>query len=191
MAIAIPVLATYNVVQAKLTYPLSHCRWTDYAAPTSVNLDGGGMTRANLHRIGKILLGITCFALSGCQSPMRTEAASAGAGTPSPGSISGSPPRFSADGPDADEYGALLGYPVKAVNRPRFWVGTFSHQDQLLEGRLIRRADTPSRLARASVEPALSYTYDGQKRTIDDYLARNPTTGLVIARGDTILVERY
>ena len=191
MAIAIPVLATYSVVQAELTYPLSHCRWTDYAAPTSVNLDGGGMTRANLHRIGKILFGIVCFALSGCQSPMRTEAASAGAGTPSPGSISGSAPRFSADGPDADEYGARLGYPVKAINRPRYFVGIFSHHDQLLEGRLIRRADTPSRLARASVEPALTYMYDGQKRTIDDYLARNPTTGLLVARGDTILVERY
>jgi CubicO group peptidase (beta-lactamase class C family) len=149
------------------------------------------MTNANLRRIGKILFGIIWFALSGCQLPMRTEAASAGA-APSPGSIStGSVPRFSADGPDADEYGARLDYPVKAVNRPRFWVGIFSHQDQLLEGRLIRRADTPSRLARASAEPALSYMYDGQKRTIDDYLARNPTTGLLIARGDTILVERY
>ena len=146
------------------------------------------MTRANLHCIGKILFGIVCFALSGCQSPMPTEAASAGAGTPSPGSISGSAPRFSADGPDADEYGARLGYPVKAINRPRYFVGIFSHYDQLLEGRLIRRADTPSRLARASVEPAFSYMYDGQKRTLDDYLARNPTTGLLIARGDTILV---
>ena len=62
---------------------------------------------------------------------------------------------------------------------------------KLLEGRLIRRADTPSRLARASAEPALSYEYDGQKRTLDDYLARNPATGLLVARGDTILVERY
>src|ERR1700710_2342543 len=39
MAIAIPVLSTYSVVQAEPTCPLSHCRWTDYAAPTSVNLD--------------------------------------------------------------------------------------------------------------------------------------------------------
>ena len=78
MAIAIPVLATHSVVQAELSYPLSNCRWKDYAAPTSVNLDGGGMTRANLHRIGKTVFGIVCFALSGCQSPMRTEAATAG-----------------------------------------------------------------------------------------------------------------
>ena len=27
--------------------------------------------------------------------------------------------------------------------------------------------------------------------TVDDYLARNPATGLLIARGDTIFVERY
>ena len=70
-------------------------------------------------------------------------------------------------------------------------VGSFSHLDQLLESRLIRRADAPWRLARAPVEPALSYRYDGQKRTLDDFAARNPTTGLLVARGDTILVERY
>jgi len=27
--------------------------------------------------------------------------------------------------------------------------------------------------------------------TLDDYLARSPATGLLIARGNTILVERY
>ena len=32
---------------------------------------------------------------------------------------------------------------------------------------------------------------EGDTRTLDDYLAGNPTTGLLIARGDTILVERY
>ena len=140
------------------------------------------MKRVNVHCIGKILLGIVSFALAGCQSASRTEAAGASAAAS---------PRFASDGPNADEYGALLGYPFAAINRPRFFVGTFSHQDQLLEGRLIRRADTPSRLARAPVEPVLFYRYDGQNRTLDDYLARNPTTGLLIARGDTILVERY
>ena len=35
------------------------------------------------------------------------------------------------------------------------------------------------------------YEYQGQTFTLDDYLARNPATGLLVARGDTILVERY
>ena len=37
----------------------------------------------------------------------------------------------------------------------------------------------------------LRYEYEGESRTLDDYLARNPATGLLIAQGDTILVERY
>ena len=55
----------------------------------------------------------------------------------------------------------------------------------------MRRATTSSPLARAASEPAVRYEYQGQTFTVDDYLARNPTTGLLIARGDTILIERY
>ncbi len=140
---------------------------------------------------GWLILSVLIVTL-GCASPMRPDENRAAVTGPSPAESSrNSVPHFAVGGPNAQEYGANEGYPVKAINRPRFFVGIFSHYDQLLEGRLIRRADTPSRLARASVEPALSYMYDGQKRTIDDYLARNPTTGLLIARGDTILVERY
>ena len=32
---------------------------------------------------------------------------------------------------------------------------------------------------------------DGQTYSLDDYLARHPATGFLIARGSTILVERY
>jgi CubicO group peptidase (beta-lactamase class C family) len=94
-------------------------------------------------------------------------------------------------GPNAQEYGSSEDYPVKAINRLRFFVGTFSHYDQLLEGRMIRRAASPSRLLRAPTEPVLRYEYQAEPRSLDDYLARNPATGLLIARGDTILVERY
>jgi CubicO group peptidase (beta-lactamase class C family) len=56
---------------------------------------------------------------------------------------------------------------------------------------VVRRAATPWRLTRAAAEPALRYTYQGQTLTLDDYLARNPATGLLIARDDRIMVERY
>jgi CubicO group peptidase (beta-lactamase class C family) len=125
---------------------------------------------------------LVACALVGCQAPPSVATAAAPAGAS---------PRFTAGGPNADEYGAQQGYPVAAIDRPRFYVGSFSHQDQLLESRPIRRADTPWRLNRAAVEPTFSYRYDGQDLTLDDYLKRNPTTGLLIARGDTILVERY
>lgn len=131
-------------------------------------------------------------ALSGCQAPTRAGAQGAEAmRSPSTGTAAPSSPRFAAGGPHAEEYGQALGYPVAAVHRPRFFVGAFSHNDQLWETRPIRRAEAPSRLTRATVEPAIVYRYEGQTRTLDDYLARNAATGLLIARGDTILVERY
>ncbi len=100
-------------------------------------------------------------------------------------------PRFAAGGPDADEYGVREGYPVKPIYHARFFVGAFSHYDQIFEGRTVRRAAVPSRLGRAATEPILRYEYQGKTLTLDDYLARDAATGLLIARGDTILVERY
>ena len=55
----------------------------------------------------------------------------------------------------------------------------------------MRRATMPSPLARAPSEPAVRYEYQGRTFTLDDYLARNPATGLLVARDDTILIERY
>ena len=100
-------------------------------------------------------------------------------------------PRYAAEGPDAEAYGAGVGYPTAAINRARFFVGTFSHYDQIFEGRRVARAAGPWRLPRAPAEPLVRYEHDGKTLTLDDYLARQPVTGLLIARDDTILVERY
>jgi CubicO group peptidase (beta-lactamase class C family) len=45
-------------------------------------------------------------------------------------------------------------------------------------------------LKRAS-EPTLRYTFQSQPGGVDEFLARNRTTGLLILKGDTVLVERY
>ena len=66
--------------------------------------------------------------------------------------------------------------------------GLHSHLDEIFRGRLIHKASTPSRLVRVA-EPRI--TYRGLDLTVDDYLSRYPTTGLLVARGETILVERY
>ena len=100
-------------------------------------------------------------------------------------------PRFASGGPDAEAYGAREGYPVRGIYRARFFVGAFSHHDEVFEGRLVRRAAAASPLARAPVEPAIRYEHGGRTSGIDDYLARNPATGLLIARDGVILVERY
>jgi CubicO group peptidase (beta-lactamase class C family) len=153
------------------------------------------------HRLLRIFvesLAVVCVLaamLVGCASPTAIGARD----TIGPRSSSAEPsaasgPRFAQGGPDAEEYGANAGYPVgdrTTCPQPAFRVGCHSHFDQVYEGRLVRRATTPSPLARTASEPPIRYEYEGQTFTLNDYLARNPATGLLVARGDTILVERY
>ena len=150
---------------------------------------------------GESLVGVCVLAavLAGCASPEATgprDAISSGSSAAEPSAAAG--PRFGQGGPDAEDYGASVA--IRSANARRviavrgalaFFVGCHSHFDQVYEGRLVRRATTPSPLARAASEPAIRYEYEGQTFSLDDYLARNPTTGVLVARGDTILIERY
>ena len=103
-------------------------------------------------------------------------------------------PRFAPGGPDADEYGIDDGFPTgdrTTFFSTPFLVGSHSELDRIFESRLVRAGDTPSRLARAPSEPVVQYYFQGAAADLDLYLLRNPTTGLLVARDDTILVERY
>lgn len=103
-------------------------------------------------------------------------------------------PVFARGGPDATGYGEALGYPT-APPSPRlkqmFMVGDYSRFDRLLPSHRIQRPAAASALRRAPQELALTYTYRGATYSLADYLNRNPATGLLIARGDTILFEHY
>ena len=129
-----------------------------------------------------VLLG--CVAA--CTSPAPTP--------PDTGAAAAEPrPRFAAGGPAAEEFGAGLGYPLG--DRATFFrigslVGSHSHLDEIFPFRLVHRAPAPSQLVRVA-EPRITWEFQGLELTLDDYLARTPTTGLLIARGDTILVEGY
>ena len=133
--------------------------------------------------------------VAGCTSPSATgprDGIASGSSSAEPSAPSA--PRFVAGGPDSEDYGASQGYPIgdrSTFFRIPFLVGSQSHLDQIFEGRVIRRAPAPSRLARVNSDPTLRYEFEGETRTLDDYLARNPATGLLVARGETILIERY
>ena len=104
-------------------------------------------------------------------------------------------PTFRADGPNAEAYGAAEGYPVWTPQAGRtplpFMVGTFSHYERFLPARAVAKPEAPSELRRAEQDLVSTYTYDGARHTLADYLDRNPVTGLLIAKGDTILFEHY
>ena len=150
--------------------------------------------RTDRHRlrgsVGTWLLTACVLSFASCASPSTSGRGDTGASGPS----ASSGPRFAAGGPDAEEYGATQGYPIgdrSTFFQIPFLVGSHSHLDEVFEGRVVRRAATPSRLGRAASEPTISYEYDGQTYTVDDYFAHHPATGLLIARDETILVERY
>jgi CubicO group peptidase (beta-lactamase class C family) len=105
-------------------------------------------------------------------------------------------PVFSDTGFDAEAYGASRGYPVPSTElRPgslhEFMVGFYSHYDKVVPTRTVSRPATAVALKRAPEEVVPVYHYDGRQKTIGDYLESQPVTGLLIARGDTILLEHY
>ncbi|WFU44801.1 serine hydrolase [Bradyrhizobium sp. CB82] len=107
----------------------------------------------------------------------------------------GAGPRFRADGPNADEFGQKEGYPsckgIEYVDQARCRVGALSRYDTLFPAHTITAPKQSVPLARAASEPVIRYGFAGLELTLDDYLNRQPVTGLLIARDNTILVERY
>jgi CubicO group peptidase (beta-lactamase class C family) len=104
----------------------------------------------------------------------------------------GAVPVFSATGPDAADYGENQGYPVGSpLLRQQYMVGNYTHFDSLHPSHLVAKAERSSTLDLAPAELHVTYRYRGQALTIYDYLARNPATGLLIARDNTILFEHY
>ena len=103
-------------------------------------------------------------------------------------------PVFSDTGPDAAAYGTAQNYPARrggALLPQLFMVGTYSRYDTLYPYHLVAKPTAASPLRRAPEELTLSYRYRGASYTLDNYLDRNPATGLLIARDDTILFEHY
>jgi CubicO group peptidase (beta-lactamase class C family) len=107
--------------------------------------------------------------------------------------------RFNPGGPDLERYTNSAGQYPRATAatwwQPAYSVDGFSRLDDIFSARPVPRAQTPSPWRRAAVEPAVRYAVPpmrgGGSQTIDGYLARNPATGLLVAVGDTIHVERY
>ena len=96
--------------------------------------------------------------------------------------------------PDEEALGKAEDYPVCPRSpqwETRCLVGSMSHYDQVFPARTVAAGTKTRPLMRSETEPAIRYMYQSQSSGLADYLARNRTTGLLILKGDTILVERY
>ncbi len=100
-------------------------------------------------------------------------------------------------GPDADLLGRGAGYPVAPnqglVTAPAFQVGSWSAYDKVPGTRSawVARSTQPHTLPRAPQEVAIRYRFQGQDFSVDDYLARSRTTGLLVMKDGVIVLERY
>jgi CubicO group peptidase (beta-lactamase class C family) len=100
---------------------------------------------------------------------------------------------FSNTGPNAAVYGAAEGFRVgtrETASQVGNLVGTYSHFGELFPARPVPRATTPWLFKRAP-EPTITYSFNSDRLSIENYLSRNPTTGLLISKDDTILFEHY
>ena len=99
--------------------------------------------------------------------------------------------------PDEEILGKKEGYPVCSIRQVmrggqlQCLVGTYSHFDQAVPARRVAKAAEPRALKRAAAEPQVRYSGNVASGGVDDFLAKNRNTGLLVMRGDTILVERY
>jgi CubicO group peptidase (beta-lactamase class C family) len=87
--------------------------------------------------------------------------------------------------PDESLLGKAEGYPVCKLEfapfETRCLVGNLSHFDEIAPARKVAKGPTTHPLARA----------EQKSSTVETFLARNRNTGLLVLKGDTILVERY
>jgi CubicO group peptidase (beta-lactamase class C family) len=97
--------------------------------------------------------------------------------------------------PDEAALGRAQGYPVCKLGPSAFeercLVGNLSCFDEIAPSHPVAKGPAVHALKRAAHEPKLLYRSERQVGTIDTFLAGNRDTGLLILRGDTILVERY
>jgi CubicO group peptidase (beta-lactamase class C family) len=100
-----------------------------------------------------------------------------------------------ASAPDEEQLGKSAGYPVGTRETwffdERVRVGSFSQLDRLLPHYTLKKAANPLPLITATVGARIEYRFEGRTLTIDDFLAHQRITGLLIIKDGRMLVERY
>jgi CubicO group peptidase (beta-lactamase class C family) len=97
--------------------------------------------------------------------------------------------------PDEERLGKAAGYPI-GTRSSWFYdesvrVGSFSNLDKLLPHYTLEKAASPLPLPAAADIPKFEYRFEDRTYTLDDFLARQRITGLLVIKDGQILLERY
>jgi CubicO group peptidase (beta-lactamase class C family) len=99
--------------------------------------------------------------------------------------------------PDEDGLGKAEGYPHQRLAPDfsllidKYKIGNFTSMDQIFWPREIASAAPARTLSKASEAFAVRYEYGGRTFTIEDILARQRITGLLILKDESIVYEAY
>jgi CubicO group peptidase (beta-lactamase class C family) len=99
--------------------------------------------------------------------------------------------------PDEEALGKADGYPYArfgpsfSLFNERYRIGTFTHMEEIFWPRTIAASASPRVLRRAENELQVTYPFEGRTLTVDDLLGRQRIMGLLVLKGDTIVLERY
>jgi CubicO group peptidase (beta-lactamase class C family) len=105
--------------------------------------------------------------------------------------------RTVAAAPDEAELGKSDGYPIQRLGpefsmmNERFKVGTFSNMEKVFSFRTVQTSSTPFELPTTEGLQSLTYPFNGQNYSIEDFLNRQRVTGLLILKDGRIVFERY
>ena len=93
------------------------------------------------------------------------------------------------------QLGKSAGYPI-GTRANWFYdesvrVGSFSNLDRLLPHNTLQKAASPLPLPAAANPPTIEYQFENRTLTLDDFLARQRVTGLLLIKDGKVLFERY
>ena len=97
--------------------------------------------------------------------------------------------------PDEEALGKAAGYPAarslgQAFQAP-YRVGSFSAMDSFAPHCTLAPSAKPLALGKADSEPPFRYRFGGQTYSLDDYMAHQRASAVLVLKDDNIVAERY
>ena len=98
--------------------------------------------------------------------------------------------------PDEEKLGKAEGYPLCPLTSlappdEKCLVGMLSHFDTLVPARRVAKGSAVSEFKRPAQPLKIAYSYQNRQGDTDAFLDANRNTGLLVLKGDTLVVERY
>lgn len=96
--------------------------------------------------------------------------------------------------PDEDLLGKSAGYPrgtPQEAFAERYKVGSFSAMDEVFPSKGVARGGAVWEIKPGAPAPDITYDFNGQRHTLEDYLQRQRVTSLVIVKDGELRLERY